>query len=239
MRFCRSRRRANRLRSGLCRTVRSGVIVQNARSPDRDFRQTNTTREASRRRSACGVIRLRAVCGPQLPFPVARRPARRRGRSRWRRSSSAGTCWSRPARCCWLTVFGALQYLGTLIAPMFGVAGDRLGHRNLLFAMRVSYALLAARPDGAGVRRRGHAAAGARHCDAGGPRAPVGHRRARRAGRRDDADRTADRRDEHRAHDQRLRARRWRARRRRRLRAVRHGPGLRDHHRASTWRVRC
>jgi MFS family permease len=43
----------------------------------------------------------------------------------------------------WLTVFGALQYLGTLVAPLFGVAGDRLGHRNLLFAMRVSYALLA------------------------------------------------------------------------------------------------
>ena len=30
----------------------------------------------------------------------------------------------------WLTVFGALQYLGTLVAPLFGVAGDRLGHRN-------------------------------------------------------------------------------------------------------------
>src|SRR4051812_30016781 len=43
----------------------------------------------------------------------------------------------------WLTVFGALQYLGTLVAPLFGVVGDRLGHRNLLFAMRVSYALLA------------------------------------------------------------------------------------------------
>src|ERR1043166_9749607 len=29
----------------------------------------------------------------------------------------------------WLTVFGASQYLGTLIAPLYGVAGDRLGHR--------------------------------------------------------------------------------------------------------------
>jgi MFS family permease len=44
----------------------------------------------------------------------------------------------------WLTVFGAVQYLGTLVAPVFGVAGDRLGHRNVLFGMRVSYALLGA-----------------------------------------------------------------------------------------------
>ena len=44
----------------------------------------------------------------------------------------------------WLTVFGAVQYLGTLVSPLFGVAGDRLGHRNVLFGMRVSYALLAA-----------------------------------------------------------------------------------------------
>ncbi len=43
-----------------------------------------------------------------------------------------------------LTVFGALQYLGTLIAPMFGVAGDRIGHRNLLAGMRTVYMVLAA-----------------------------------------------------------------------------------------------
>ena len=30
----------------------------------------------------------------------------------------------------WLTVFGALQYLGTLIAPVFGVVGDRVGHAS-------------------------------------------------------------------------------------------------------------
>ena len=29
-----------------------------------------------------------------------------------------------------LTVYGSLQYVGTLIAPMFGLAGDRLGHRH-------------------------------------------------------------------------------------------------------------
>jgi MFS family permease len=42
-----------------------------------------------------------------------------------------------------LTVYGSLQYGGTLIAPIFGLAGDRLGHRNVLCAMRVVYALLA------------------------------------------------------------------------------------------------
>jgi MFS family permease len=43
-----------------------------------------------------------------------------------------------------LTVFGALQYGGTLIAPMFGVASDRIGHRNLLAGMRAVYAGVAA-----------------------------------------------------------------------------------------------
>ena len=42
-----------------------------------------------------------------------------------------------------LTVFASLLYVGTLLAPMFGVAGDRLGHRNLLCAMRAVYATLA------------------------------------------------------------------------------------------------
>ena len=42
------------------------------------------------------------------------------------------------------TVFASLQYTGTLIAPMFGVMGDRIGQRNLLCAMRTAYAALAA-----------------------------------------------------------------------------------------------
>ena len=42
-----------------------------------------------------------------------------------------------------LTVFASLQYVGTLIAPVYGMAGDRLGHRNVLCAMRVVYASLA------------------------------------------------------------------------------------------------
>jgi MFS family permease len=43
-----------------------------------------------------------------------------------------------------LTVFGALLYGGTLIAPMLGVASDRIGHRNLLSGMRAIYAAVAA-----------------------------------------------------------------------------------------------
>jgi MFS family permease len=41
-----------------------------------------------------------------------------------------------------LTLFAALSYVGTLIAPMFGVAGDRIGHRNLLAGMRAIYVTL-------------------------------------------------------------------------------------------------
>jgi len=43
-----------------------------------------------------------------------------------------------------LTIFASLQYIGTLIAPMFGVLGDRLGHRTVLSAMRAVYTVLAA-----------------------------------------------------------------------------------------------
>lgn len=42
-----------------------------------------------------------------------------------------------------LTIFASLLYLGTLLAPMFGVMGDRLGHRTVLCAMRSLYATLA------------------------------------------------------------------------------------------------
>ena len=42
-----------------------------------------------------------------------------------------------------LTVFASLLYVGTLLAPMFGVMGDRIGHRNLLCAMRGVYATCA------------------------------------------------------------------------------------------------
>jgi len=41
-----------------------------------------------------------------------------------------------------LTLYGSLRFLGTLIAPMFGMAGDKFGHRNVLCAMRSVYAVL-------------------------------------------------------------------------------------------------
>ena len=41
-----------------------------------------------------------------------------------------------------LTLFWALLYLGTLLAPLFGMAGDRIGHRTVLCAMRGAYAML-------------------------------------------------------------------------------------------------
>jgi MFS family permease len=43
-----------------------------------------------------------------------------------------------------LTVFASLLYIGTLLAPMFGVMGDRVGNRNVLCAMRGVYSILAA-----------------------------------------------------------------------------------------------
>ncbi len=42
-----------------------------------------------------------------------------------------------------LTLFASLQHIGTLLAPMFGVMGDRLGQRKVLTAMRVAYCVLA------------------------------------------------------------------------------------------------
>jgi MFS family permease len=43
-----------------------------------------------------------------------------------------------------LTVFGSLQFLGTLIAPMIGLVGDRIGRRTMLCLMRAFYAVMAA-----------------------------------------------------------------------------------------------
>jgi len=43
----------------------------------------------------------------------------------------------------WLSVLGALHYVGTLFAPGLGLLGDRIGLRNLLCLMRATYATLA------------------------------------------------------------------------------------------------
>ena len=42
-----------------------------------------------------------------------------------------------------LTVYASLHHLGTLLGPMFGVVGDRVGQRNMLCGMRVFYTLTA------------------------------------------------------------------------------------------------
>ena len=42
-----------------------------------------------------------------------------------------------------LTLVGALQYIGTLVAPMFGVIGDRIGRRTVLCLLRGTYFVLA------------------------------------------------------------------------------------------------
>jgi MFS family permease len=42
-----------------------------------------------------------------------------------------------------LTLYASFGFIGTLIAPMFGVVGDRIGHRDLLAMMRAIYAVLA------------------------------------------------------------------------------------------------
>jgi MFS family permease len=41
-----------------------------------------------------------------------------------------------------LTVLASLNYIGTLVAPVFGMIGDRIGHRDLLAAMRFAYTTL-------------------------------------------------------------------------------------------------
>lgn len=41
-----------------------------------------------------------------------------------------------------LTVLASLQFVGTLVAPVFGMIGDRIGHRDLLVMMRLAYTIL-------------------------------------------------------------------------------------------------
>ncbi len=41
-----------------------------------------------------------------------------------------------------LVIYGALQYAGSLVSPLFGVAGDRIGYRRLFMITRFLYALM-------------------------------------------------------------------------------------------------
>ena len=43
-----------------------------------------------------------------------------------------------------LTLLGSLYYVGTLIAPVLGMVGDRIGHRDLLAMMRFTFTLFSA-----------------------------------------------------------------------------------------------
>src|SRR5262245_37100725 len=43
-----------------------------------------------------------------------------------------------------LAIVAALAWLGSLFSPFFGLAGDRIGHRNVLCFTRAVYAILAA-----------------------------------------------------------------------------------------------
>jgi predicted MFS family arabinose efflux permease len=42
-----------------------------------------------------------------------------------------------------LTLYASLLYIGTLVAPIFGVLGDRVGQRTVLFGTRATYFILA------------------------------------------------------------------------------------------------
>src|ERR1700740_1210785 len=96
------------------------------------------------RAGPCAVPRRRHSLSATIAFngrPISSPP----GRSRWRCWCSAGTSWSRPDRrsVLLLTLLASLNYVGTLVAPVFGAVGDRIGHRDLLAAMRAAYAVLA------------------------------------------------------------------------------------------------
>ena len=42
-----------------------------------------------------------------------------------------------------LVTYGSLQYLGSLVSPLFGVVCDRIGYRRMLWCTRAVYALMA------------------------------------------------------------------------------------------------
>src|SRR5947209_3078252 len=144
MRFCRSCIRRNELSSPLCRAG-----VRRHRTSRMLDRRTETsispdlTRDAEEAPS--GLLRFAMLA----PF------ATRSFRFQW--PADLLTSWAfemetiilgwyvlvETGSVLWLTAFGASQYLGTLIAPLYGVVGDRLGHKSLLLGMRVAYAVFA------------------------------------------------------------------------------------------------
>src|SRR5512139_1211723 len=43
-----------------------------------------------------------------------------------------------------VTLYGTMQFLGTLIAPFFGLAGDRMGQRAVICGIRSCFVVLSA-----------------------------------------------------------------------------------------------
>ena len=99
-----------------------------------------------------------------------------------------------------LTAFASIQYLGTLFAPVIGMAGDRIGHRTVLCAMRASYAVSGNDADGLGPQRPAGPGRGVRRRGAVRHDPLVRPGDAQRAGRRDDAGRPVHRRGGRGAH---------------------------------------
>ena len=114
-----------------------------------------------------------------------------------------------------LTIFGSLMFIGTLVAPMFGVFGDRIGHRNLLAGMRAIYAVLATTMMTLALTGLINPVYVFILVVDLGPDPAVRSRRARRAGRQHHAARVSRQRHEPVAHDDGFRAHCRRADRRR------------------------
>ncbi len=101
-----------------------------------------------------------------------------------------------------LTLYGSLQYAGTLLSPLFGVLGDRIGHRNLLCIMRAGYCVFRHDDHDARLHRRRSARAiviDRRRLHGTG--AIFRSRHAQRPGRRLDAAIGAGQRRQRHAHD--------------------------------------
>ena len=81
-----------------------------------------------------------------------------------------------------LTLVASLNYTGTLIAPIFGVIGDRIGHRDLLAMMRDHLCGARRHADDPGAERPSQSVLCLHHRGDHGSRPTVGSRRARRAG---------------------------------------------------------
>src|SRR3954465_2720751 len=114
-------------------------------TPQHNKKQGRVERDETRRRVLTGLARPSALA----PFPI------RNYRFQW--PADLLTSWAFEMETLilgWyilvetrsvllLTLFASLSFVGTLIAPLFGVFGDRMGERDLLAMMRATYAALA------------------------------------------------------------------------------------------------